>query len=431
MAQTWEKLIKPIPILQWLIVIVLSTHVLVSDQFAHATGGTALFILVLLAGNLALLYGLPKVLPLSSVTTVLVILDTLLVPTTLFVTGATETDLFVVYFGIIMIAGASGNLKRALVLAAVTWAAYVAFMLLNEQESAPPEAILLRLPFFLVMTLFYGAVGEFAQHERADREKIEQQAKEIRRIFSSYVSPQIVEELIKDPSKAKLGGQRRELTMLFADLAGFTSFSEKRPAEEVVALLNEYLTAMTEVVFHWNGTLDKFVGDQIVVFWGAPSDQPNHVELAIKCALHMRDRLAVLQAKWRETDRPVLDNGIGINTGVVVVGNFGAEGKKMDYTMIGDHVNLAARVEGLTRRFKCPIVITEGTAARLKPLINLEDRGDNQGRVGHVYLHKLGPVRVRGKDQPVVVYGLTPLKRDEPSMVDEEPEHEAVEIFNQ
>jgi adenylate cyclase len=247
----------------------------------------------------------------------------------------------------------------------------------------------------------------------------ERLAREIRAMFIRYVSPQIVEELIRDPGKAKLGGERRELTMLFSDVVGFTAFSENRSAEEVVLQLNEYLGAMTEVVFRWNGTLDKFFGDTIVVFWGAPLDQPDHVELAVKCALHMRQRLSELQAKWKAEGKVPLEHGIGINTGMAVVGNIGADGKKMDYTMIGDQVNLAARVEGLTRKFRYPILLTEHTAERLKGLIQEDQRADNRGRLGHVALRALGSVKVKGKDKPVVVYGLETLDRGEVSRVDE------------
>jgi len=158
----------------------------------------------------------------------------------------------------------------------------------------------------------------------------ERQAREIHSMFASYVSPRIVQELMKSPSKATLGGQRKELTMLFSDLIGFTTFSEHRPAEEVVGQLNEYLSAMTDVIFRWNGTLDKFVGDEIVVFWGAPLDQPDHAELAVQCALEMQAKLIELQAQWKIQGKPMLSNGIGINTGVALVGNIGAEGKKMD-----------------------------------------------------------------------------------------------------
>src|SRR5437867_2297991 len=245
----------------------------------------------------------------------------------------------------------------------------------------------------------------------------EKQAQEVRTMFSSYVSPRIVNELIKDPKKARLGGQRKELTMLFSDIVGFTSFSEQHTAEEVVAQLNEYLGAMAEVVFRWNGTLDKFVGDAIVVFWGAPLDQPDHAELAVKGALHMRKRLEELQAKWRAEGKVPLDNGIGINTGEALVGNMGAEGKKMDYTMIGDHVNLAARVQGLTRQFKAPIMITEYTLESIKPLLTAQGNPDNRAPLGHVLIQGLGTVKVKGKDKPVVVYSLRTLDHNEPSRI--------------
>ncbi len=256
----------------------------------------------------------------------------------------------------------------------------------------------------------------------------ERQAKEIRTMFSSYVSPRIVEELIKSPTLATLGGQRKALTMLFADLVNFTTFSEKHSAEDVVTQLNEYLGAMTEVVFRWNGTLDKFVGDEMVVFWGAPLEQPDHAELAIKCALHMRKRLGELQEKWKTEGKFQLDHGIGINTGTALVGNIGAEGKKMDYTMIGDQVNLAARFQGLTRKFGCPIVITESTAGRLKSMIGAEEKGDNRGHLGHVSLRKLGSVKVKGKDKPVGAYAVESLQREELSKVEDMAPEEPMEM---
>lgn len=248
----------------------------------------------------------------------------------------------------------------------------------------------------------------------------EKQAKEVRAMFSSYVNPRIVEELIKDPAKARLGGQRKELTMLFSDIKGFTTFCEEHPPERVVPLLNEYLTAMTEVVFHWNGTLDKFVGDAVVAFWGAPIDQPNHVELALKCALHMRRRLEELQEGWKTRGLPMLDNGIGLNTGEALVGNIGAEGKKMDYTMIGDHVNLAARAEGLTRKFGVAIVITEYTAEKLKGLLDATRVRDELGSMGRVELRRLATVKVKGKVKPVGIYGLASRGHGEASVVTED-----------
>ncbi|HEU0050345.1 MAG TPA: adenylate/guanylate cyclase domain-containing protein, partial [Nitrososphaera sp.] len=245
--------------------------------------------------------------------------------------------------------------------------------------------------------------------------------KEVRTMFSSYVSPRIDNELIKDPQKAHLGGQRKELTMLFSDIVGFTSFSEQRTAEEVVAQLNEYLGAMAEVVFRWNGTLDKFVGDAIVVFWGAPLDQPDHAELAVKCALHMRQRLEELHKKWLAEGKYPLDMGIGINSGEVLVGNMGAEGRKMDYTMIGDQVNLASRVEGLTRKFKAPIVITEHTLKHIQPLLAAEDTEANKERLRHLLIRGFGVVLVKGREKHVLAHAVESLSLDEPSRIEEAP----------
>ncbi|MEW6683704.1 MAG: adenylate/guanylate cyclase domain-containing protein [Nitrospirota bacterium] len=257
----------------------------------------------------------------------------------------------------------------------------------------------------------------------------ERRAQEIRRLFASYVSPKMVAELVKDPDKAKLGGQRKELTVMFSDVRGFTNFSEQNPPERVVAILNEYLTAMTEVVFRWDGTLDKFIGDAIMAFWGAPVDQPDHAELAVRCALDMRRRLAELQAAWRAAGTPQLNAGIGINTGEMVVGNTGAEGKKMDYTVIGDHVNLAARVESLTRKYNAGILVSDSTYRKIKDLVLIAERHQPERRrlaqpiihpnrrtgpmaVGHVTFTPLGEVEVKGRAQPVGLYEVIDARKE-------------------
>jgi adenylate cyclase len=219
----------------------------------------------------------------------------------------------------------------------------------------------------------------------------ERRARDIRRMFSSYVSKRIVDELIRDPRKMRLGGERRELTVLFSDIRGFTAFSEKHQPEEVVSQLNEYLGAMTNIVFEHEGTLDKFVGDAVMAFWGAPLDQPDHAQRAVRCALAMIHRLEELQRNWEAQGKHVIDVGIGINTGDMIVGNMGAEGKKMDFTVIGDNVNLGARVEGLTRQYNNHIIITEFTYAKVKDIVTVKE---------------LGSVTVKGKQQPVVVYDL-------------------------
>jgi adenylate cyclase len=239
--------------------------------------------------------------------------------------------------------------------------------------------------------LFFGYTSQTAYRFFME----ERRARDIRKMFSSYVSKRIVDELIRDPSKAKLGGDRKEITVLFSDIRGFTAFSEKHQPEEVVSLLNEYLGAMTEIVFEHEGTLDKFVGDAIMALWGAPVGQPDHAERAVRCALAMIVRLKELQAKWAAEGRYVIDIGIGINTGEMVVGNMGAEGKKMDYTVIGDNVNLGARLEGLTRKYNNHIIISEYTYERVRDIVRATE---------------LDSVTVKGKEKPVVVYDLVGLR---------------------
>ncbi len=239
--------------------------------------------------------------------------------------------------------------------------------------------------------LFFGYTSQTAYRFFME----ERRARDIRKMFSSYVSKRIVDELIRDPSKAKLGGDRKEITVLFSDIRGFTSFSEKHQPEEVVSLLNEYLGAMTEIVFEHEGTLDKFVGDAIMALWGAPVGQPDHAERAVRCALMMIEKLKELQTKWAAEGKYVIDIGIGINTGDMVVGNMGAEGKKMDYTVIGDNVNLGARLESLTRKYNNHIIISEYTYAKVKDIVRAVE---------------LDSVTVKGKEKPVVVYDLVGMK---------------------
>jgi adenylate cyclase len=222
-------------------------------------------------------------------------------------------------------------------------------------------------------------------------------ARRMRRLFSSYVTERVVERLIADPKMARLGGQRRELTIFFSDIRGFTSYSEKNPPEEVVRTLNEYLEAMTEVIFRWEGTLDKFMGDTILAFWGAPLPQEDHAVRALRCALHMCARLDQLNAAWAAAGRPALEIGIGITTGTVLVGNIGAEGKKMDYTVIGDQVNLCSRVEELTKTYQTRILITASTLERLRPRFASK-------AFGHLAVTGLAEVVVKGKEEAVGIY---------------------------
>ncbi|MCX5858313.1 MAG: adenylate/guanylate cyclase domain-containing protein [Proteobacteria bacterium] len=188
----------------------------------------------------------------------------------------------------------------------------------------------------------------------------EKKRKQYREAFSRYVSASVVNEILKDPDRLKLGGERKNLTVMFTDIRGFTSISEKLDPETVVHILNEYLTPMTEVVFQQGGMLDKYIGDAIMAVWGAPLALPDHARRACITALEMMKRLRVLQQGWAERKLPPINIGIGVNTGPMSVGNMGSE-MLFDYTVIGDSVNLASRLEGLNKEYGTNIIVSEAT----------------------------------------------------------------------
>lgn len=243
-------------------------------------------------------------------------------------------------------------------------------------------------PFITALSMFLGTIiYKYSIEEKSGRE--------IKRIFSSYVSDKIVNELIKNPEMAKLGGVRKEITVLFADARGFTTFSEKHTPEEVVQILNELLGAMTDVIMKNDGTLDKFVGDEIMALWNVPLDQKDHAFKAVLCAVEMIRKNRELVEKWKNENKDPLLLGIGINTGEAIAGNMGAEGKKMDYTVIGDTVNLGARVEALTRPLNADILITEFTYNKVKDL--LKD-------IPNIEVEECEPQNVKGKSEPIRIY---------------------------
>jgi adenylate cyclase len=264
------------------------------------------------------------------------------------------------------------------------------------------------LSIYFVVTAF-----RFAMEESYSRR--------IRGMFSNYVTQKIVNELIRNPNLARLGGERREITVLFSDVRGFTTFSEEHSPEEVVSILNEYLGEMAQVILSWDGTLDKFIGDAIVAFWGAPLPQADHASRALGCALQMIEKLEELRAKWAAEGKTALDCGIGINTGEVLVGNIGAEGKKMEYTVIGDHVNLGARVEGLTRRYDCRLIITEYTLEKLRESLCA-------GTFPGIRVRGLEPVAVKGRAKPVIVYEVSATTGGEEATIIECTSREVVHL---
>ncbi|MGM0441819.1 MAG: CHASE2 domain-containing protein [Elusimicrobiota bacterium] len=222
----------------------------------------------------------------------------------------------------------------------------------------------------------------------------EQEKKIIRSMFQRYVSTQVVDVLLEKPDQIKLGGQRKLLTVFFSDIRGFTSMSEKLQPEEVVHVLNEYLTEMIEIVFKYNGTLDKFMGDAVMALWGAPVKQDNHAHLAVKAAWEMKGALKKLQEKWVAEGKKTISVGMGINTGDVVVGNMGSK-QFADYTVIGDNVNLAARLEENAKPGQ--LLLSESTYRRVKDIVKA---------------NKMSPMKVKGKDKPVEVYEVIELIKE-------------------
>ena len=227
----------------------------------------------------------------------------------------------------------------------------------------------------------FGGVGY--QYFFEGREK-----RKMKKLFGQYVSKDVYEQLVANPALARLGGQRREMTVLFSDIRGFTTVSERGQPEAIVGMLNEYFTRMVALVFAHHGTLDKFVGDMVMALFGAPLDDPQHADHAVEAALDMIAALGELNARWRAEGRAELDIGIGINTGPMIAGNIGSDAI-MSYTVIGDAVNLGSRLESLNKQYGTRIIISDATRERLSRPYRLRPLGD---------------AIVKGRTQPVAIF---------------------------
>ncbi len=238
-------------------------------------------------------------------------------------------------------------------------------------------------PLSTIMLSYVASVAYRVVLERREKGRV-------KRVFQQYVAPSVVENLLAKGEMPKFGGERRELTVLFSDIRSFTSYCERHDAESVVYTLNEYLTAMVEIIFRHKGTLDKFVGDEIMALFGAPLYYEDHAVQACETACEMITNLRELQKKWSQNARDYFHIGIGINTGTMIVGNLGSQ-QLFDYTVIGDEVNLAARLEGANKQYWTSIIISESTYKKV----------EHRARV-----RELDLVRVKGKKKPVKIYEL-------------------------
>lgn len=187
----------------------------------------------------------------------------------------------------------------------------------------------------------------------------------IQKAFSSYVSPGVVSQLIKNPKSLSLKGEEKELTVLFCDIRGFTAISEKMNSQDLGDFMNNYLSRMSHIIMENNGTVDKFIGDAIMAFWGAPKEEPNHAAIAVRTALLLTAELKQLHKIYKKTNLPKISLGIGINSGIMSVGNFGSK-ERFDYTVMGDNVNLASRLEGANKNYGTSILISETTKTMIK-----------------------------------------------------------------
>jgi adenylate cyclase len=218
---------------------------------------------------------------------------------------------------------------------------------------------------------------------------LEKSAREMRSMFSSYLSPKLVARLEKDPEAAKIGGDNKDVTVLFTDIKGFTTFSESHPPQKVVSRLNEYLGAMVQIIEQHDGTIDKFIGDAIMAYWGAPLSQPDHAKLAMGCVVAMALRMDELRAKWESEGEEPFAIRCGLHSGEVVAGNVGLAGKKMEYTVIGDTVNLASRLEGTAKYYGITYLVGEATYSSASDICRYRE---------------LDKIRVVGKQLPVTIY---------------------------
>ncbi len=240
----------------------------------------------------------------------------------------------------------------------------------------PLAATVLMVIALFILSMSYG----FFVESRAKRQ--------ITGLFGQYVPPELVDEMSENPENFTMEGESREMTVLFSDVRGFTTISEGLAPKQLSRLMNEYLTPMTQIIHKQRGTIDKYIGDAIMAFWGAPLADPDNARHGVLAALEMQGALASLRGKFKAEGWPEIRIGVGVNTGSMSVGNMGSE-FRMAYTVMGDSVNLASRMESLTKQYGVGIIVGENTQKILKQ---------------EFVFRELDRVRVKGKDKPAAIY---------------------------
>jgi adenylate cyclase len=285
----------------------------------------------------------------------------------------------------VIIAAAGVGLLAAFL--SFSWAAVAAAAVLGGWTFLAVSAFRDGLWLNLVQPLTAGGVALFAgtayQYFVEGREK-----RRVSRLFGRFVSKDVYSHLMSNPGEVALGGNRRDMTVLFSDIRGFTTVTERGDPEALVSQLNEYFTHMVDIVFKHRGTVDKFVGDMVMALFGAPLDDPDHAEHAVLAAIDMVEELGRLNKAWAARGMTQLDIGVGINSGEMIAGNIGSSAI-MSYTVIGDNVNLGSRLESLNKEYKTRIIMSDATRTRLK---------------GQYETRPLGDVVVKGKSKPVAIF---------------------------
>jgi adenylate cyclase len=294
--------------------------------------------------------------------------------------------------------GFVGEISVAIILVLLTWGTGY-YLFASKGIWLPVWSMTVSVVFAYFSTSIYQAFTE------------EKNKKQIKSMFSRYAPPAYVDELVKDPTKLELGGEEKEISILFSDIEGFTTISESLSPRKLIEMLNDYLNTMTHLIFNQGGSLDKYIGDAIVAVFGAPLPQNEHALHACYAALDMQKALIEFRQRTTAMGLPVVKSRVGINTGNVVFGNIGSD-IRYDYTGIGDHMNLASRLEGANKEYGTYIMISEFTYNQVRERVIVRD---------------LDLIVVKGKSKPVKVYELLG-RANEPL---EEGKRKLVEFYQQ